>query len=315
MHRHLTRLIATRTLYGWRAFAFAAVLTGACFTLVLLFAPDQRGMFSTIALMPAFILVPLVAGWRASLLAAALCVIGSWFVLTPDGASLVLRITTALATGVTALVVSGTLSFMQQVLEDAQNARRELSHRVQNLFAVTQSLVRLSKRFHPNDAERVLEDVTDRIDALARANSVIQISPLADEFPLSDFLENLLLPYRLDAQDRLRTRGPDVQINTTLMTPLGLFLHELATNAVKHGALGTMGGSLAVTWSLEERKGGESLHLSWVETMPDSITLDTSGPEHLGAVILRTSAEQLKASFTHELRPNGLVAQLGFKLT
>ena len=47
---------------------------------------------------------------------------------------------------------------------------------------------------------------------------------------------------------------------------LGMVFHELATNAVKHGALSTESGRIEVRWSIERRDGGRALQLTWTES-------------------------------------------------
>ena len=59
--------------------------------------------------------------------------------------------------------------------------------------------------------------------------------------------------------------GPDVTLDPSLAVPLGLALHELATNATKYGSLSKPGGFVELAWSVSRGRGGEQLSLVWRE--------------------------------------------------
>ena len=122
----------------------------------------------------------------------------------------------------------------------------ELGHRIKNLFAVVGSLVHLTSRTFPGFAEPA-DDLQQRIGALGRAHDYVR--PRDDEAAprsLRGMLDALLAPYPARDDGRLTISGADVALGGDAATSVALIVHELATNAVKHGALSDAGGSIAV---------------------------------------------------------------------
>ncbi|MCZ8148446.1 MAG: hypothetical protein O9325_11440, partial [Roseomonas sp.] len=81
---------------------------------------------------------------------------------------------------------------------------------------------------------------------------------------LRALLTQLVAPYRIDAE-RIAMTGPDVQLPTEAAVPLGMVLHELATNALKYGALSAALGRLHIDWHLHAHEGAPLLVLDWIE--------------------------------------------------
>ena len=129
---------------------------------------------------------------------------------------------------------------------------RELSHRVRNILAVIQAIARFSLG-SDRPKERLLEAFEGRLATLATAHSLL----VESNWQGADL--GILAHHQLDAlaggdrPDRLRIEGEPVVLPPDLATPFGLVLHELATNAVKYGALSTPAGRVAVTWTVVPR--------------------------------------------------------------
>ena len=139
---------------------------------------------------------------------------------------------------------------------------RELRHRAANLFSVFGALISLSL---PRDAEPPALDlasaISARVQAMGRAHAFVT-RPGADGADLGEVAESILSP--LATHGRLWIEGPPVRLAERVAGPLALILHELATNAVKYGALREgAGGTLTVAW--EE---GRDLTLRWREDSP-----------------------------------------------
>lgn len=139
---------------------------------------------------------------------------------------------------------------------------RELNHRVKNLFAVVLAIVRMSAKDSP-EAKPVIERISDRIHALLTAHEVTQGTLERPVASLRTLIETTLAPYFSDKLPA-EIEGPDVELPARQVTPLGLVLHELTTNAVKYGAWST-GGRLEVRWRtadgvivIEWREHGEA---------------------------------------------------------
>jgi len=132
---------------------------------------------------------------------------------------------------------------------------REVDHRAKNALAVALSLVRLAPR---DDAGRFAAGVEGRIAAMARAHSL-----LAKERWGGADLRSLAEGELAAHAGRVRFAGPPVRLAAEAAQPFAMLLHELATNAAKHGALSAPGGAVDLEWDLGGEGGG--LRLCWRE--------------------------------------------------
>src|SRR6202012_3723843 len=121
----------------------------------------------------------------------------------------------------------------------AELVRDELRHRVKNAYLAAQSLAMLSL---PPDYSRVF---SARIAALARAHELID-QRMSEQASISvgELLEAELGAYGHDAPGRLSLDGPHIVLDSAQAVALGLAVNELATNALKYGALATAKGRL-----------------------------------------------------------------------
>ena len=133
---------------------------------------------------------------------------------------------------------------------------REVDHRARNALAVIQSIIRLTRAKTVDDYVQAIEG---RIKALARAHTLLSDSRWhgAD---LATLVTEELAPYR--AGDKITIRGPDISLQPATAQGLALAVHELATNAAKHGALSSPSGKITLDWQLQ----GDSLALNWAES-------------------------------------------------
>jgi PAS domain S-box-containing protein len=132
----------------------------------------------------------------------------------------------------------------------------ELSHRVKNMFAMVQAIVFQSLRA----ADSTMTDrLVGRLIALSRAHDIlIQASWSAAD--LSGLVTQVL---RLDAESaRFDIDGPTMEIGARAALSLSLLLHEMATNAIKYGALSVPAGIVRLRWWIDDTQ----FHLSWEET-------------------------------------------------
>ena len=142
-----------------------------------------------------------------------------------------------------------------------RSVRNELLHRTNNLFGVIGALVRLTARSE-TDVDAFASKITSRVDALARAHRVsIGDEDAGTATDLHAMAEAIMRPYRLDEPWRFELGGPVVPLSPEMITPLGLSLHELATNAMKYGALGAEAGKVSIEWETRD----DRLQLVWTE--------------------------------------------------
>jgi two-component system CheB/CheR fusion protein len=140
----------------------------------------------------------------------------------------------------------------------------ELTHRVRNILAVIQAIARHTLRADPANKE-LIDSFEGRLSALASAHTLLVESDWKGA-DLGELAQQQLAAYRPRPPDRLRIEGEPVLLPADLATPFGLVLHELATNAAKHGALSNRTGKVAVTWGVSRGNNIRALRFDWKET-------------------------------------------------
>lgn len=180
---------------------------------------------------------------------------------------------------------------------------QELTHRIKNVFAVTGSLLSLSARAG-GTVDQVVARMRQRLDALGKAHDYVTPHPHDDASAAGDTTLMGLLRLLLDAypREQIRIDGSDRAVGPKAASSLALIIHEAATNAVKHGALGDPDGSVTVSVG----EAGGSVTIAWRETRPTAIAGE---PRHQGfGVVLadRVAQAQLNATVTRDWPPDGL---------
>lgn len=142
---------------------------------------------------------------------------------------------------------------------DSELVVRELNHRLKNTLTLVQAIARQSFRGAaiPEEAWAAFEG---RLAALAVAHDAVS-GDSPNTIPISEIVAKAT--GALDpGSGRLTAHGPTALISPRAAVALSLALHELATNAVKYGALGGQSGRVAIRWDVV----GERLRLRWLET-------------------------------------------------
>ena len=155
-----------------------------------------------------------------------------------------------------------------------ERVSQELRHRTDNLFSVINAMVRMSARSEDDVAE-FADKVTERISALATAHRVsIPATPDEDGADLQTLVEKVLQPYRNRYAERIDIGGDPVVLAPRAVTALGLAFHELATNALKYGALSVSEGRVSVHWRVES----ERVVIDWEETCGPAVRWNADQP-------------------------------------
>jgi two-component sensor histidine kinase len=173
----------------------------------------------------------------------------------------------------------------------------ELQHRTRNLLAVVQSIAHQSIcRSATFDEFKVKFD--GRLTALSRVQGLLSRSN-TKIITCGEVVRDQLsaLAAKIDT-GRVKIQGPDVRLPKGSVQILALALHELATNALKYGALRTPQGRVTITWRLDGEAGDQHLSLDWLE----------SGVDVRGAQIMSASC-----GYGRQLIENALPYQLGAK--
>ena len=153
--------------------------------------------------------------------------------------------------------------------------------------------------------------LTGRLTALARAHDLIRPAITQDvryaaSADLYDLVKAVLSPHLSSEENQIRIDGTRIEIGPTAGTAFALIMHELATNAVKYGALSVPEGRVEIAWKMIENQ----LTFSWAETGGPLIT-DMPERVGFGSQLSRVSARgQLGGDIAFDWQPAGLQIRL-----
>jgi two-component sensor histidine kinase len=185
----------------------------------------------------------------------------------------------------------------------------ELQHRVRNILAVIRSLVARSAETS-DTVEDLAAHLDGRIAALARVQAVLVRNPSAG-VDLETLVRDELLAQNAD-EDRLHVGGPEITLPAKAAEVMTLAIHELATNAMKYGALSQASGNLEITWRVDGDGPRQQLEIAWVET---GVRIANQAPRREGFgtnLLKRRLPYELAGNADIEFRPGGLVCQIAF---
>ncbi|HET6631293.1 MAG TPA: HWE histidine kinase domain-containing protein [Rhodanobacteraceae bacterium] len=152
----------------------------------------------------------------------------------------------------------------QSELEDAAQTRQmllgELQHRIRNMITTVRALAKLTRRYS-SDLDGFASAFDTRLDALARTQNLLTRDQPA-LVGVREIVLQELEAHGVQPGDRLVLQGPDWPLSRDAIQALAVGLHELATNAIKYGALATDTGEINVSWSIEPP---DEMLLSWRE--------------------------------------------------
>jgi two-component sensor histidine kinase len=145
----------------------------------------------------------------------------------------------------------------------------ELNHRVRNVMSVAQAVVRLSftSASTLGDVQKVCEG---RLQALANAMSLLTASDWKS-VNLRSLITDEILPF----SERISTKGPDIALKARSAQTFALLLHELATNAAKHGAFSVPDGKVLLEWTIDEFGKEPIFRLVWREAGGPAVSAPT----------------------------------------
>ena len=140
----------------------------------------------------------------------------------------------------------------------------ELNHRVKNTLATVQSIAAQTLRNaqSPNQAR---EEFEVRLFALSRAHDVLTRENWIGA-DLREIIDGAVQPYRSWGGSRVRIKGPEVRLLPQTALALAMALHELATNAVKYGALSNASGQVDIAWTVLSGDQHERILMRWKES-------------------------------------------------
>jgi two-component system CheB/CheR fusion protein len=185
---------------------------------------------------------------------------------------------------------------------------RELSHRVKNTLTVVQAIAHQTLRTSPS-AEDFVERFEGRLAALASVhNRLVQSEWQGAD--LATLARDHIAPYISDRSDALHCEGEPVALPADLATPFGLVLHELATNAAKHGSLSVPAGRIELHWHIISGNDRRVLKLVWHERNGPRVT--PPARSGLGSALIERAIPN--ATVRREFREDGLFCTIEVSL-
>jgi two-component sensor histidine kinase len=198
------------------------------------------------------------------------------------------------------------ISERKRAEERQQLLVNELNHRVKNTLATVQSIASQTLRNArtPQEAQRSFES---RLIALSRAHDVLTREKWQGA-SLYEVVAQALEPYSDGGEDRLHLSGPHVRLTPRMALALAMAMQELATNAVKYGALSNAQGEIAIGWTVEDGAPA-MLHLRWEESGGPPV----EAPERRGfgsRLIERSLADELEGQVRIAFAATGVVCTI-----
>ena len=180
----------------------------------------------------------------------------------------------------------------------------ELNHRVKNTLATVQSIAAQTLRSAPS-VERARDAFEARLVALAAAHDLLTAESWHGA-RLTDVVASAMAPFETAKRPQISRSGPPVWVNAQRAVALSMALHELATNAVKYGALSAAEGRVQIRWTLS---ADNLLSLSWIEQGGPPVT----PPERVGfgsRLLQRSLARELGGEVTFTFAPEGVRCEI-----
>jgi PAS domain S-box-containing protein len=157
----------------------------------------------------------------------------------------------------------------------------ELDHRVKNILAQV-AVVAVSTRQGSHSIDGFLRSLDGRIQSMAATHTLLSKSGW-QSVGLDALVRNQLAPYATDTN--ITISGTDIMLTAAETQAVAKVLHELVTNAAKHGALSIPGGHVSVNWDRKSNGDGANLSLVWQEL--DGPTVKSEAQSSYGTNLIR----------------------------
>jgi two-component system CheB/CheR fusion protein len=193
----------------------------------------------------------------------------------------------------------------RKIAENRQNLLLiELQHRVKNILAVVRSLANRTAE-NAETLEDFLSHFEGRLGAMGRTQNILARTAESG-VDLGELVHEELIGHAAHFDDQVDVHGPEIKLRPKPAEILGLAIHELATNAVKYGALSTRGGQIKVSWQVDERIGGPRLAIEWLESGVPVIDRKPARSGFGRELIERGLPYELQANTALEFRQGGV---------
>jgi two-component sensor histidine kinase len=177
---------------------------------------------------------------------------------------------------------------------------RETDHRAKNLLALVQASVHLTQA---DTIQEFRAAVEGRLQALSNVHTLLAESRWAGA-NLHRLVTEELSPYRVAETSRADIIGPELVLRPQLAQTIAMILHELATNAVKYGALSVPSGRLRIEWS----RGDTDLVIRWSES--DGPPVKPPQRQGFGTRVVDRVIQDLKGKLRFDWNLGGLTCEI-----
>ncbi len=258
---------------------------------------------------PAVLICALFGGLPAGLLAIALSIFTVWWAFTdpvftfatPDP----VHLANFVLFGLSSLLVVALAMVHRQLLFAVEAKERErqllvgeIEHRSKNILAVVTSLIQQTVK-----DKDVADTLIKRMCAVADTQGLLDETRDETASLRALFVAGVERPH---GAQRIALDGPDVQVSARQARALRLVIHELATNALKYGALSAPAGRVEVTW----RNDGCQVVIDWREQ--DGPKATAPSKFNFGSRLIRATLKQINAELTPEFPETGYCYRIAF---
>jgi len=225
--------------------------------------------------------------------------------------SFLLLLMFVISIAVPSLVLSADVAERQRAQDQERLLLRELSHRVGNTLAVLQSIFRRSVR-HARSVEDLEAAFEGRLMSLAATHSLLSETTWHSAL-LGDLIRAAVKPYCAEDFRDCWFSGSDIQVPGSSVLSFTMVLHELATNAAKHGAFRKRGGELRVSWHEETDSAGLRIAvIDWRELGP--LHNENNRPSGYGTTLIDSTLSALGGHIRREFTETGVWIEIRFPI-
>ena len=203
------------------------------------------------------------------------------------------------------LVVCRDVTSEHMAREALNLINEELKHRVKNTLAVLSAVA--SQTFRDPSSRTDLDKYLGRLAAFGRASDLLTAANWA-EAPMHDVINTALGPYRT-GEGHFEISGPPLAVKSRQALALSLAIHELATNALKYGALSVPGGHVSIVWRADDDQGTGHFAFVWQE-VGGPPALEPARPGFGSRLISRVLKDDFGGSVEISYGSAGLICRL-----
>jgi two-component sensor histidine kinase len=177
----------------------------------------------------------------------------------------------------------------------------EVNHRSKNMLSVVLAIARQTKA---PSREEFVQRFSDRVQALAASHDLLAKSEW-QRIAVSELLRAQLAHFGGLIGRRILLDGPPLHMSVAGAQCIGMVIHELATNAAKHGALSNHEGCVEIAWQLENAAADGRFIISWIERGGPPVM--TTAHRGYGSTVIKSMAElSLDGQVQLDFSPSGL---------